>query len=90
MPRFHFNVYDRICVLDTEGTELPDWQAARLEAVRYAGALLVDEAQHVARGEDWRMEVTDEVGLMLFRLDFSVMASAATMDPRAPGTSKRP
>ena len=89
MPRFHFNVYDRVCVLDTEGTELPDRQAARLEAVRYAGALLVDEAQHVARGEDWRMDVTDEVGLVLFRLDFSVMASAATMDLPAPGTSEQ-
>ena len=90
MPRFHFNVYGGVCVLDTEGTELPDWQAARLEAIRYAGALLVDEAQHVARGEEWRMEVTDEVGLMLFRLDFSVMASGATMDLPAPGTLERP
>ena len=30
MPRFHFNVYDRVCVLDTEGTELPNWQASDL------------------------------------------------------------
>ena len=87
MPRFHFNVYDGVCVLDTEGTELPDWQAARLEAIRYAGALLVDDAQHVAHGQDWRMEVTDDTGLVLFRLDFIVMASAATMDLRSLATS---
>ena len=89
MPRFHFNVYDGVAAIDAEGTELADWGDARLEAIRLSGEILKDNAKRIALGEDWRMEVTDATGLVLFRLDFIVMASAATMQhrPRADGDS---
>lgn len=77
MPRFHFNVFDGISAIDHDGQELPGWEAARLEAIRVSGEIIKNEAQRVALGEDWRMEVTDANGLVLFRLDFSVMASPA-------------
>jgi hypothetical protein len=77
MPRFFFNVYDGIDAPDREGTDLPDWSAGREEAIRLAGELLRDSAKQMALGEDWRMEVTDEAGLILFRLDFTVMTSPA-------------
>ena len=79
VPRFHFNIFDGVNSLDRQGTELTDWQAARLEAIRLAGEVLRDEAKRIAVGEDWRMEVTDGTGLVLFRLDFNVMETAATM-----------
>lgn len=82
MPRFHFNVYDGLSQLDREGQELAGWEEARLEAIRLAGAILRDEAKRIALGEDWRMEVTDETGLVLFRLDFTVMGSPAVMHAR--------
>ena len=81
MPRFHFNVYDGVTVLDHEGTELADCQAARLEAIRRSGEVLQNGPQCIALGEDWRMEVTDATGLILFRLDFAVTSSAA-MPPK--------
>jgi hypothetical protein len=70
VPRFFFNVYDCVSSPDDTGTELPDWQEARLEAIRLAGAIFKDEAQKVALGEAWHMDVADEQGLVLFRLDF--------------------
>lgn len=73
MPRFHFNIYDGVSETDQEGTELPDWWTARVEAIAFAGVIFKDEARRLALGEDWHMEVTDEAGLVLFRLDFSVM-----------------
>lgn len=82
MPRFHFNVHDGVTALDRDGAELADWGDARLEAVRLSGAILETDARRIAVGEDWRMEVTDETGLALLRLDFTVMASAATMQRR--------
>lgn len=82
MPLFYFHVHDGVSRPDRDGTELSDWHAARLEAIRLAGAILQDEAQHVALGEDWHMEVTDRSGLVLFRLDFTVMLSAATTQGR--------
>ena len=80
MPHFHFNVYDGVSDTDRIGTELPNWQAARLEAIRRAGEILKDDPRRLALGEDWRMEVTDETGLILFRLDFTVVGSSALSD----------
>lgn len=85
MPRFHFNIYDGISLPDRDGSELADWQEARLEAVRLAGVILRDNATRIALGEEWRMEVTDETGLILFRLDFNVLEAPAMMQ-----TGKKP
>ncbi|MGH1572914.1 DUF6894 family protein [Methylobacterium sp. P31] len=75
MPRFHFHVHDGYSELDTEGTELSDWQAARLEAIRLAGDILKHDAHRIALGEDWRIEVTDHTGLVLFQMTFLVVES---------------
>lgn len=77
MPRFHFHVHDGCSLLDTEGTELADPQAARLEAIRIAGDILKHDAHRIALGEDWRIEVTDETGLILFQMTFLVIESPA-------------
>jgi hypothetical protein len=77
MPRFHFHVHDGYSALDVEGTELADWQAARLEAIRLAGDILKHDAHRIALGEDWRIEVTDGAGLILFQMTFLVVESPA-------------
>ncbi|MDP4026856.1 hypothetical protein Q8W71_30720 [Methylobacterium sp. NEAU 140] len=83
MPRFHFNVHDGVSRLDLEGTELPDWRAARLDAIRLAGEILRDEAERVALGEDWRIEVTDHTGLVLFQMAFLVIDAPALLREQA-------
>ena len=80
MPRYHFSIYDGVSLPDHDGTELPDLQAARQEAIRFAGKIIADEARTLSLGEDWRMEVTDGSGMLLFRLDFVVTASPAAID----------
>ena len=77
MPRYHYNVHDGRSTIDAVGTELPDLMAARREAIRTAGRILDDEARREALGEDWCMEVTDDHGLLLFRLDFHVTDAPA-------------
>jgi hypothetical protein len=47
----------------------------RLEAIRRVGAVLKDDAQSIAVGEDWRIEVTDGTGLILFQLTFLMIES---------------
>lgn len=81
MPRFHFNVFDGVSLPDEDGMECPDWDAARVQAIAYAGEILKDTSQRLAIGEQWHMEVTDERGLVLFRLDFSVL-EAPTLSER--------
>ena len=68
MPRFYYNVYDGKSGLDVIGTELPDWDAARVEALRFMGEIMKDNARHILLYEDWRLEVTDSTGLILFQV----------------------
>lgn len=77
MPRYHFHVHDGHDLLDDIGTDLPDIVLARREAIRYAGKLLEEGAGAIRAGSEWRMNVTDHTGLLLFQLDFSVSPSPA-------------
>ena len=72
MPRFHFHVYNGLSLPDSRGIDLADGDAARAEALRLAGELIQDGPTRRRLGRDWRMEVTDAAGTLLFRLDFTV------------------
>ena len=84
MPRYHFNVYDGVTLLDKKGVELPNATFARREAIRYSGVLLEEGADKDDLGAEWRMEVTDETGLILFRLDFFVTPSPVMRSLKPP------
>jgi hypothetical protein len=71
MPRYHFNIHDGADFPDEEGSELIDLAAARATAVRLAADLLKEGAAHFWNGEGWRVDVTDDQGLLLFTLMFS-------------------
>jgi hypothetical protein len=77
MPIYHFNVRDGSDIPDPDGTELPNIPAARVEAVKLAGRLLLDEPNTFWEGSDWHVEVTNDRGLILFRLDFMATEAAA-------------
>ena len=79
MPRFHFNVRDGSDLPDRDGTELPDLRTARREAVKLAGRLLLDEPDTFWEGSDWRVEVMDAAGVLLFRLDFTATDAPVAM-----------
>jgi hypothetical protein len=70
VPRYHFIVHDGSDIPDPDGTELLDLRAARVEAVRLAGQLLLDRPDTFWEGSGWHMDVTDHSGDILFRLDF--------------------
>lgn len=72
MPRYFFNVFDGRIDIDPTGAELSGWKDARREAMRVAARIIDDDAESLALGADWHMEVTDERGLILFRLDFHI------------------
>ena len=78
MPRYFFNVIDGKNILDEEGTELPDRAAVRAEAIRTSGEMLTDMGD-AWDGEHWQMNVADESGRVVFRLQFSAteLAEAA-------------
>jgi hypothetical protein len=71
MPRYFFHVDNGKFIPDLSGTELPDQDAARVEAVRAAGEMINDTRQsfweHMA---PWVMNVTDADKRLLFTLEF--------------------
>jgi hypothetical protein len=64
--RYFFNQLNGQYKPDDLGTEFPMIDAARLEAVRYAAGVLRDHPTLVWKGEDFRIEVTDDKQLVLF------------------------
>lgn len=77
MPRYHFNIYDGETTLDRDGTQLSGPEDARRESIRVASDLLRSEAVKAHLDADWRVEVTDGRGMILFRIDILMRGSAA-------------
>lgn len=85
MPRFHFNVYDGRDTIDKDGSELLDDREARREAIRLSGAILEETGDKLQLGEEWCMEVTDDAGSLLFRLEFTIVEGPAKGRSRSVG-----
>lgn len=69
MPKYYFDLTGDMDRPDPTGTELCDLASARHEAFLRGAALL--SAHNAGRpfNEDWQLDVTDEHGFVLFRLD---------------------
>ena len=80
MPRYHFNVEDGTSLPDLDGTVMPDVATAKLAAVKMMGQMLTDDPATFWNGEEWHLDVTDEVGLTLFSLLFMATDAPALND----------
>ena len=66
MPHYYFNSADGARERDREGTELADDAAAQVEAVKFAGEVLKDAPEWLWERGQWRVEVTNDDGELLF------------------------
>ncbi len=66
MPRYFFNVRDGTSHPDALGQEIATFADARRAAVKYAADVIRDECESLIAGEDWRVEMTDTSGTILF------------------------
>jgi hypothetical protein len=64
--RYFFNVGGAVQDPDYEGVELDGISAARIEAVRFAGEYLRKRPEVVWLGDEFRVEVANREGLILF------------------------
>ncbi len=62
--------------------ELANVREARIEAVRFLGELLRDDGAEFWEQDAVAMTVSDEAGLVLFRLDLSATAAPVTSGGR--------
>ena len=84
MPRYFFHLHDGVSVMDWEGTDLPDIYTAQSQAIRTTGEMLRDLGARVWEDGDWRLEVADDRGRVLFVLHFWVEERLPAPD-EAPG-----
>lgn len=70
MPRYYFHIKDGEDIPDTEGTELPNDEAARTEAVAASAEAIAGLGERFWNGSEWQMNVVDEGGREVVTLAF--------------------
>ena len=80
----HYNIEVRTAshVRETLSVESDDLTQLRIEVARFVGELLRDHAREIWVDEDWRVDATDEKGLILFVMHISASNTSATMPLR--------
>lgn len=85
MPHYHFHVRSNTDAPDTFGSHHPDFDAARVAAVKMAGQMLKDSADAFWEGDEWELTVADPRGLTLCSiLIIGEVACAARPDAGSP------
>ena len=66
MPCYNIQLRTETHVLETRQIDRDDLIELRVEVARFVGELLKDHAEQVWADEDWRVDATDDSGLILF------------------------
>jgi hypothetical protein len=66
MKRYFFHTADGSRERDSDGMLLVSLDAARVQAIRFAGEVLSTEPEVLWDGKDFRIEVTDDKDMLLF------------------------
>lgn len=82
MPIFNIELRTENRVWETRQIEAQDQTEVRIEVARFMGELLKDHAYQIWVDEDWRVDVTNDGGLILFVLQLMVTNSAAAAPMR--------
>lgn len=78
MPRYFIGLRSETHLNETLQVERDDLTSLRIELARFVGDLLKEHAAVVWEDRDWRVDVTDENGLILFVMEIQASDTAAT------------
>jgi hypothetical protein len=81
MAKYNINIRTESHIAETLSVESDDHTALRVELARFVGELLKDHAELLWVDEDWQIDVSDDVGLILYVMHISALRTPATMDP---------
>ena len=84
----HYNIELRTekRVWETLAVDSADLTALRVEVASFVGDLLKEHAQKIWVDEDWRVDVTDERGLILYVMHLSTVQAPAFRDSQPSGS----
>jgi hypothetical protein len=76
MPRYFFNVHDDTDYPDQLGEELPDVAAAWKEGALVAAEMIRDHLRRLQPGQEWRLEISDQSGALLYVISLNIERAA--------------
>jgi hypothetical protein len=79
MPLFKIQLRTAARVWDTLTINRDDHTQVRVELASFVGEMLKDHANQIWQDQDWRVDVTDEAGLILYAMQIWATDSPATM-----------
>jgi hypothetical protein len=82
MPHYNIELRSADRVWETLDVDRDDIAALRVEMARFVGQLLRDHAEQVWIDQDWRVDVTDDRGLILYVMHIFATDTAATFPLR--------
>ena len=84
MPQYQIELRTDEKVWDTLAIKAPNVTALRIELAKFVGELLRDHAEQIWADRDWRIDVTNKDGLILYVMQITASDAAATMPLRRP------
>ena len=88
MPRYHIGLRSETHLSEHLVVERDDLTALRVELAVFVGDLLRKHADQIWEDQDWRVDVTDDSGLILYAMEISATDSAASMVYSSPSSSR--
>lgn len=82
MPKYNIELRTQDRVWETLAVDCDNQSELRIEVARFVGELLKDHAAQIWADEEWRVDVTDSTGLILFIMHLIVTDSAAAAPMR--------
>jgi tRNA threonylcarbamoyladenosine modification (KEOPS) complex Pcc1 subunit len=82
MPSYNIELRNAERIWETLAVEADDVDALRVEVATFVGELMRDHARTIWQDQEWRVDVTDERGLIMFILHIFATDSAALNAPR--------
>jgi hypothetical protein len=83
MPRYNIQVRTEKTIRESVVVERHDLTGLRVEVAAFVGELLKDHAEQIWIDEDWRIDATDEAGLILFTMSVFASNTSATLPYRS-------
>jgi hypothetical protein len=71
MPRFFFHLHDHLTVLDEDGMEFADLEAAKACGIKEARSLAADQVREGKLDLNHRFDVADERGVVVHTIRFA-------------------
>lgn len=70
MPRYFFHLYNDLIVMDEEGQEFPDLDAARANGAKEAREMMVETVTEGRINFSHRIDIADESGAVVASVSF--------------------